>query len=170
MLIRCFLVSAFGCVLALIPGRVFGQDSGKSSPKNSGVAQDKNIEQQLIQLRKDVAAAEMRGDSATLDNLFSEEYTHLHSDGRLENKAEYLKRFKSGSRQYQLYDLEDIQVRLYGSTAVILSRAHTKSTNDGAPRDVRNQFLEVWVQQRGKWRVVAWVTTGTPQPGSAPAR
>ena len=151
-------------VALLMPDLALAQDA------KPGAGGDKAAEQELIKLRRQIADAEMHGDATVLDRLFADEYTHLHSDGRMDSKAEYLKRFTSGSRKYQLYELEDIQVRLYGNTAVIFSRGHTRTTNDGQPRDVRNQFMEVWAKKQGAWRVVAWVTTGTPQtPGAGPA-
>src|SRR3954462_9039106 len=76
------------------------------------LAGDTETKDELIKLRKEVAAAEMNGDAAKLDALFADEYTHLHADGRMDSKAEYLNRFKSGSRKYQLYELSDIDVRL----------------------------------------------------------
>jgi ketosteroid isomerase-like protein len=152
MLIRRILT--FVCCGTLIAAsNVFAQN----------LSVDNAAEQQIIRLRKELAAAELRGDVSFLQDLFADEYTHLHADGRLETKTEYLNRFKSGSRKYQLNEVQDIQVRLYGTTAVVLSRGHTKSTNDGSPRDVQNQFMEVWVRQGAKWQVVAWVTTGVPQ-------
>jgi ketosteroid isomerase-like protein len=171
MSIRPLLLLTISCALVIVPGAVYGEDSANASPR-AATASDKASEQELIKLRKQIAEAELKGDAATLDRLYADEYTHLHSDGRLDSKAEYLKRFTSGSRKYQLNEVQDIQVRLYGSTAVIFSRGHTKSTNDGSPRDVMNQFMEVWVKKQGQWRVVAWVTTGTPQNSatSAPPR
>ena len=171
MSIRPLLLPAIFCSLIGVRGALCGEDSASAVPHAVSAA-DKATEQELIKLRKQIAEAELEGDAATLDRLYADEYMHLHADGRLDSKAEYLKRFTSGSRKYQLNDVQDIQVRLYGATAVIFSRGHTKSTNDGSPRDVMNQFMEVWVKKQGQWRVVAWVTTGTSQnsTGSATQR
>ena len=160
MFLKCVLVFAFCCALVLVPGSSLGQEPGKAiSSARSGAAMGRSIEQQLMKLTEEFAAAEVRGDMAALDSLLADDFAHTHSTGRVATKAKDMDDIKSGRRRYESIHLEDLQVRLYGTTALTLGRARIQVINLGKTSNNYIQFLNVWVQQQGKWRMVAWQTT-----------
>ena len=53
------------------------------------------------------------------------------------------------------HSIDDIKVRVYGDTAVVLMLYTQKATVGRTPRDRSGQFLitDIWVKQAGGWRV-----------------
>jgi len=57
--------------------------------------------------------------------------------------------------EFQSITTDDVQVRVYGNTAVETGRSIMNGQDKGqtVPRDTR--FTRVWVKQQGRWRLVA---------------
>lgn len=115
-------------------------------------------EQQLIKMNEGLVAAEVRRDFNALNEMFAADYVHVHTNGWVESRADFLKDFETGKRIYHSVDLENVQVKVYSQSALIMGNAHVRSTS-GGEKDNRNRFLAVWVRERGKWRLALWMTT-----------
>ena len=149
----------FGALM-LLPGFCLGQNSVTPLPfAKSDAAKDKDVEQQLIKLDQEVATAVGRADTAALDRLLTDDFIIIHTHSTSDRKAAFLNLLKSEKQPYELLSLENIQVNLYGTTAVTTGQCFVKRTNT-----VRTVFLSVWVKQQGKWRMAAWETTPIPAP------
>jgi len=63
--------------------------------------------------------------------------------------------FTSGDLKFQSITTDDVQVRVYGNTAVETGRSTMDGQDKGqtVPRDTR--FTRVWVKQEGRWQLVA---------------
>jgi ketosteroid isomerase-like protein len=70
-------------------------------------------------------------------------------------KPQVLADFTSGNLKFQTITTDDVQVRVYGNTAVETGRSTMIGQDKGkaVPRD--NRFTRVWVKQQGRWRLVA---------------
>lgn len=100
-------------------------------------------------------AATVSGDAAALGNLLADDLTYTHSNGEVDNKAQYIGNLK-GARKYHKIDFESIETRIYGNTAVSTCVAQiATSQNGGAVNPAHLKMLHVWVYQKGAWRLVA---------------
>ena len=173
MFIRCLLVFAFACALIALPGRGFGQGPAQASPATkAGASQNAAVEQELIKLTQEFAAAERGADAPTLDRLTSDDFTFTHSSGNVQPKASYVESLKVGTRRYENFDLENVTVRLYGTAAITSGHVHVKVGGSGrSTHDFQAQCSFTWIQQQG-WRMVALQLTEIPQrpAGSGSAR
>jgi hypothetical protein len=102
--------------------------------------------------------AEVRRDMRALNTLLADNYVHVHTNGWVESRGDFLNDFESGKRIYHSVGLDHVHVQLYDKAALIMGNAHIKSTS-GGEKDTVNRFLAVWVQQEGKWRLAEWMTT-----------
>ena len=59
-------------------------------------------------------------DVATVDTLLTDDLTYTHSTGRVESKSEFLKALQSRTMQYLSITPQDIQVRIYDDSAVLV--------------------------------------------------
>jgi hypothetical protein len=87
-------------------------------------------------------AAVWKKDAVTWARLTADEFTLVVPEGRLMSKAERVAALKAEKPQAG-HALKHEQVRVYGNTAL-----HRFVDDD-------EWVLEVWVQQDGRWRVVA---------------
>lgn len=117
--------------------------------KNSNVADEiKKLEQQRNE-------AILKGDTATLDKLTSDDYTNTTAQGKVEKKAEIMDGFKSGKIKFESRELSDLDVRVYGNTAVVTGEVNQKATNNGVDTSGQSRFTRVYVKQNGRWVSVA---------------
>lgn len=79
--------------------------------------------------------------------------------GELRTKAEIVKGFASGAFQYQSRTISDLNVRVYGDTAVVTGRSIQKGAEDGKDYSGDYWFTRVYVKQSGTWMTVALQTT-----------
>jgi hypothetical protein len=156
--VKRLLVFNLSCVIALVCGLSFAQESKP--------AKNKAVEQELTKLTEEITQAEVHKDVPAMERLFAEDFTHTHADGAFEKKADYVNDIKVGTRNYEIIDLSDMQVRPYGPCAVIIGHVRIKNVYNGKAGDTINSFMATWVQQQGKWKLAAWATTRGPQPGA----
>ena len=102
------------------------------------------------------------GDLTQLERLLSDDLIYTHSSGRVESKAQFLAALRSGEMKYEAMDHEDVQVRVYGDTAVLRGRSRVKLKSKGEDRNFPLRFTLVYAKQEGQWRMVAWQSTRLP--------
>jgi uncharacterized protein (TIGR02246 family) len=105
------------------------------------------------------AQAAIKGDAAALDKILADDLTHTHGGGRTESKAQFLEAIRSGAQKYEAIDYGEINVRVYGSTAIVTSEPNIRTVNSGQPSSSHSRFLHVFVKQGGTWRLVAHQST-----------
>lgn len=103
-----------------------------------------------------------KNDLGVLGKLLGDDLTYTHSTGALQTKAQLLDDLKSGKLQFKKIEPSDLQVRVYGATAIINGTAKLAVVSDGQPKDVNIRFTDVWVNRAGRWQMVAWQSTKLP--------
>ena len=110
-------------------------------------------------LRADEArlAAMMAGEGAALGRLMSEELAFVHSDGRIESKADYVKNLLAGDTAYAEAKTSGVRTMEPAPGVVILIGAQDMRKRLGpAWSEVKLRFMAVWRNEGGTWRMVAW--------------
>lgn len=86
--------------------------------------------------------------------LMDENLQYIHSNAWVENAHDIIENLKTGKLVYKKVDLDELNVRLYNQTAVVTGRGWFEGISTGSPFAVRLLFTEVYVQQRGRWKLV----------------
>jgi uncharacterized protein (TIGR02246 family) len=99
--------------------------------------------------------AQIHADAAALDRIYADDFIGVGPSGTVRTKPQVLADFTSGNLKFQTITTDDVQVRVYGNTAVETGRSTIIGQDKGKafPRD--NRFTRVWVKQQGRWRLVA---------------
>jgi hypothetical protein len=121
--------------------------------------QDGPVAHEVMKINEELVSAEVRRDISVLNVLFADDYVHVHSNGWVESRADFLSDFESGKRVYHLLDLQNVHVQSYDKAALIIGISHVRSTSSGENKDNTSRFLAMWVPQQGAWRLALWVTT-----------
>lgn len=101
--------------------------------------------------------AMMAGDGAALGRLLSDQMVFVHSDARVEAKAEYLKNLTAGDTAYANAKTSDVQAFQTTPDVVVLIGAQTMRKKLGSEwSEIALRFLSVWRNEAGAWRMVAW--------------
>jgi ketosteroid isomerase-like protein len=112
------------------------------------------VKDQIKELREvveDWAAAEQRGDAASLEGALAEDFIGIGPRGFMLTKDQWLERHESGKLRYRSLGLDEVQVRLYGDAAVVTGRQSAEGKYEDF--DLRDQFRAtlVFVKQRERW-------------------
>lgn len=116
-------------------------------------------ETQLIQLERAWNQAEMGRDPGAIAALFDDTLVYVDYDGKLMNKAEYLRSVADPSlKPDHLYD-EGMKVHVYGNAGVVTGVYRETGTTKGKPYTRRARFTDTWIKQDGHWKCVASQST-----------
>ena len=120
----------------------------------------------LDQERKMVAALEQQLAEAhrtlnleAIENLLHPDYLIVQPGGTIENRSEIISSLKSGTRHWDVAESDQLDVRVYGTTAVALGRWHAVGQNAGQSFDYTARFLSIWIKDKGSWRNIAYQST-----------
>ena len=92
---------------------------------------------------------------ARFGQLLHPDYVIIQPGGRVEGKAETLASLQTGSRSWEIARSDEMDVQVFGATAVVVGRWRGKGQNGETAFDYSARFLSVWVFEEGKWRNVA---------------
>jgi len=132
--------------------RAAPEPGSSAGPGAAAQEEIKKVEQERNQ-------ALLKHDTATLDRMTSDDYTFINQRGELRTKAEILAGFKSGSFNYDAREVSDLEVRVYGDTAVVTGRAKQKGVENSKDYSGENRFTRVYIKQNGHWVSVALQVT-----------
>src|SRR6202008_4953647 len=117
--------------------------------------QRRNVEQAIRQLDQERIQAQIGADRMALDRIYADDFIGVGPSGTVRTKSQVISDFTSGDLKFQSITTDDVQVRVYGNTAVETGRSTMIGQDKGqtVPRDTR--FTRVWVKEQGRWRLVA---------------
>lgn len=126
-----------------------------SQPTRSGANQKGNDEQPVLQLLNEISAALGRADTAALDRIYADNYTLVNESGELTTKAPRLAAIKSGELKYESVSFDEVNIRLYGDTAVATYRVTSKGQFKGQAFGGQFRATSTYVKMKGHWQLVA---------------
>ncbi len=130
-----------------------------SQPTRTSANQKGNDEQAVRQLINEISAALSRNDTAALDRIYADSYTLTNENGVVSTKVPRLAAIKSGEMKFESVVFDDVNIRLYGNTAVATFRVTSKSQFKGQEASGQFRGTSTYVKTKGRWQVVAAQTT-----------
>jgi hypothetical protein len=106
-----------------------------------------------------------------MDKLLSNDYVGISMNGQVVTKMQQLDRLRNRQLLLTKIDLDDVKVKLIGTTAIVTSRADIEGTNDGV--SVRGTYRYTRIYSRlptGDWKITNFEATrvGPPPAGPGP--
>ena len=89
-------------------------------------------------------------------NMLSDDYLGIYGDGTLATKAETLTGVQKGAAHFTQIDTSDQKIRVFGTTAVVVSKAEVAGTNDGEDISGRYRYTRVYHRSNGVWKIVSF--------------
>jgi uncharacterized protein (TIGR02246 family) len=123
-------------------------------------------EQEVAQLADTWATAELRGDTAFLEQVLADDFVGVGPLGFLLSKQEWLARHQSGVLHVAAHSLEEVKVRTYSEAAIMIGRLSQQATYRGNPMNAPMRTTLVFVRQDGQWRLAGlhFCNIGQPPP------
>ena len=137
-------------LLALVlPVLVVGQGKGKSKgPQAGGVAQ------QLKQTEDDWQKALKNKEAATLRRIIAEDWVATDDMGKVLSREPYISQSTSNPDAIESAENFDMQVRVYGNTAVVTGGSRQRGMRNGTAYTDTYRWTDVFVKRAGRWLAV----------------
>jgi len=142
------LISALLLALAF-PALVVGQGRTKSKGPQAG-----GVEQQLKQMEDDWQKATRTKDAALLKRIIADDWVATDDKGVALTREQYVSQTTSSTDVVQSNENTDMQVRVYGNTAVVTGGLTEKGTRNGTAYLDTYKWTDVFVKRRGHWQAV----------------
>lgn len=101
-------------------------------------------------------AALLKPDRDSLEKLTSPALSYGHSNGKLENQAEFIQSMLDGVSRFLSIELENQSLSVVDDIAIVrhILFAHTHDKGK-EPGTIRIGILLVWRDEQGEWRLLA---------------
>jgi len=131
------------------------QSSGvpqKPVEPSAGTTATTKAQQEVISLSKQKWQWMSERNVDALSALFHEDAVFVHMGGTM-SRTQELDVIKSGGIHYKQADIQEVLVKIIGTTAILLNRIRLVAVVGG--NEVTNPFVvtEVYVQQGGTWKL-----------------
>src|SRR2546423_13039 len=128
---------------------------GVGNDQSASDSHGTSVEETIRKLDNERIQAQIHADATALDRIYAADFIGVGPSGRVRTKRQVILDFTSGDLKFQSITTDDVQVRVYGDTAVEtgLSTMIGQDKGKTVPRNTR--FTRVWVKQQGQWRLVA---------------
>ncbi len=126
---------------------------GQGTTKSKG-AQAGGVEQQLKQTEDDWQKATRNKDATLLKRIIAEDWVATDDKGKALNREQYISQTTSNADVIQSNENTDMQVRVYGNTAVVTGGLTEKGTRNGAAFTDTYKWTDVFVKRGGRWQAV----------------
>jgi len=94
-------------------------------------------------------------DTRALDQLLAPTFAAVEIDGSVSSKSEFLASIKAPEYQPSQAVSEDMNVQVYGNSAVVVGIFRIKGMEKGKPYVHRERFIDTWIKRDGGWQCVA---------------
>jgi ketosteroid isomerase-like protein len=151
------LVSALVAVFALAGW----QGSASAAQKNKESAG--GVEATIMKLNERITQAALKGDAATFQELYAEDYVSISAvTGATSTKADLINNVKSGKLKYDSIAPSDVKIHVYGNTALVTAKADVKGKFGDQDMSGSYRSSRLFVNRGGKWLVVFFQSTKIP--------
>lgn len=130
-----------------------GSSANSNTASTNSQANKDAVLKELTDLENKWKTARTSGDTATLQQVFADEFTNTDENGKTYNKAEWINAFKRGDPTLKSWTISDVKlVSLDGDTATITFSIH-RTYKKG--RDRRDLDTDKFVKRDGRWQVIS---------------
>jgi ketosteroid isomerase-like protein len=112
------------------------------------------VEEELLKLEKEFARAIVKNDAEAIRQFLADEWVIIDADGGIIDKARFLGVVESGALTHEMMESDDVEVRIYGDSAVVSGLTRTKGKFMGQDFSTQERATDVFVMQNGRWQCV----------------
>jgi ketosteroid isomerase-like protein len=121
------------------------------SPAFAEAGDEAAVRQNVEALRE----ALLKADKAQLARLTADQLSYGHSDGRVQNKPEFIDGVMTRKATVKSISFPDLKIEVAGDAAIARHLYESESEMDGKTTNTKIGTLEVWQKQGGNWKLLA---------------
>ncbi|KYP14366.1 nuclear transport factor 2 family protein [Flavihumibacter sp. CACIAM 22H1] len=122
----------------------------------SAIGQAQTKEEAAVYAELDrLNAAIVDKQQAVLETICHDKIWYGHSNGRLDDKAAFIKDVMEGPVDFSSLDAEERTIRMAGKNATVRFVFQAKAKNKGEEVVIRIGVMTVWVKEKAGWKLLA---------------
>jgi ketosteroid isomerase-like protein len=111
-------------------------------------------EEELLKLENAFAEAIANNDLEGIGRLVADDWIIIDPNGEIVDRARFFEVIKSGSLTHEMMQSEDLRVRVYEDSAVVIAVTRKKGKFMGQEFSTRERATDVFVKRDGRWQCV----------------
>ncbi len=116
-------------------------------------------EAEIIALENLWNQAELHLDAHAIESILTQDFVLTSFDGSVQTRGQYLATVRDKDYHPQVLQSSNMNVHLYGTTAVVSGDYKEKGTQKGKPFEHHGKLTDTWVKINGKWQCVSSALT-----------
>ncbi|MBV9959217.1 MAG: nuclear transport factor 2 family protein [Acidobacteria bacterium] len=120
-----------------------------------GQARYSKEQREVLAVLNDWVDALTKNDLGRLERIVGDDYLITTSENTILNKEQDLSPIKTGDVKFQTVSTQDVNIRVFGKTAIVTGIGLFKGTYKARPFDIRERFTDVYVKRGRRWQPVA---------------
>jgi ketosteroid isomerase-like protein len=106
-----------------------------------------------------LSEAFLKNDLVALERMSADTYVFTDQNGRVSGKRELIESSSKGAIDIRSQDITDVNVHVYGDTAIETGLLKTTAVRDGRDSSGTYRFTRVWARRNGEWQTFAFQET-----------
>jgi hypothetical protein len=111
-------------------------------------------EHMLLKLDHDNTVATWTADSRWFDEHLADDFMQVTINGTIKTKVDVVRELASPGFSMEPYEPTEVQVRIYGDTAIVTGRVFQRFARNGMNFAIDARYTDVYTKRRGKWLLV----------------
>lgn len=109
---------------------------------------------ELVLLNTQYDSALIKADTSWLKKIYAEEFSYTTPEGQVRSKGQQLENIAGGGLKLEFGKSDEVEVKVFDSTAVLTGRFIAKGTYAQSFVDIKERYTTVWTRKDGKWILV----------------
>ena len=143
-------IVAFSLVAGLACGWVCASSALSADQQTDAVVKDT-----LVQIEHQWGDALVKRDVEAFGRCMADDWILTWSDGSRVTKAMALADLKEGALKIESLQFDDVSVRVYGDTAIVIGMVTERSKFRDKDTSGKRRFTDVFLKRDGRWQAVA---------------
>jgi hypothetical protein len=97
--------------------------------------------------------AELHADTKKLNQLLTDDFLSIGPRGFVLNKEQWINMHKQF--RYEQLDTSEMNIRLYGDTAIVTDTQKNKATFNNEPVSLSVRVSQVWIHENSQWKLAS---------------
>jgi quercetin dioxygenase-like cupin family protein len=110
----------------------------------------------------------VRKDRPAIEANMSPDFRNIDGFGNVADRAAFVEGLVSPQLEIDPYEVEDLDVRLYGDVALVSGRTRMTGRYEGRPFTSHYRYIDTYLRRGGPWQVASVQITRMP-PDASPA-
>ena len=109
----------------------------------------------LVALERLWNQAQVDRDARAIATMIGDRFVNTEFDGGVSKREKFLADFADPKFKPSEMNINNVEVEVYGTTAIVAGDYHTKGLYDGRPCEHFGRFTDTWVYEDGRWLCIA---------------